>query len=630
MSLCINPECPQPGNPDTNLFCSSCGSELLLAGRYRVSRLLGEGGFGRIYEVTHKGIAKVLKILINDEPKAVELFEQEARVLTQLNHPGIPKGEENFTFFPRNHQTPLYCLVMEKISGLNLEEYQEKRGNRPIDEKLALDWLFQIVDILQAVHQENFFHRDIKPSNIILRPDGQLVLIDFGTARQVTDTYMFKQSAGNVTSMISPGYTPLEQIHGQAVPQSDFYALGRTFVYLLTGQEPSDLYDAGNDILMWRPHAPHISSELGDFLDSLMLRVYQRPKNTQVLWEKLEAINSELNPPRRSQKPDDSTVNRPQSSQAGGFGSLGIAVAGFFNQFQNSDPSPVEGVTLNSFDFDVVTLDKYGEIKKRRRHQAKYLTEDLGNGVGLDMVYIPGGRFLMGSPETEKGHSDDESPQHWVRVSPFFMGKFAVTQAQWRAVATLFQVYPSLNPQPSKFKGDTLPVEKVSWYEAMKFCAILSRLTGRNYRLPSEAEWEYACRAGTSTPFNFGETITTDVANYDGSCTYSSEPKGVYREQTTRVGSFGVANSFGLYDMHGNVWEWCADHWYPNYLSSPVDGSAWLSSINEYDHHSRLLRGGSWDIIPGICRSACRFSYIPADNTEVNIGFRVVCDVSMP
>jgi len=213
MSHCINPNCPNPQNPDNILFCQACGSELLLAGEYRVSRLLsGQGGFGRTYEASQGSQAKVLKVLINHQPKAIELFEQEARVLQQLNHPGIPRGDRYFTFLPRNAQQPLHCLVMEKIEGLDLEEYQQQRQNRPIDQKLALKWLIQLAQILDEVHQQQFFHRDIKPSNIILKPDGQLVLIDFGTVREITATYYAKQPQGQVTAIASLESASMEGI----------------------------------------------------------------------------------------------------------------------------------------------------------------------------------------------------------------------------------------------------------------------------------------------------------------------------------------------------------------------------------------------------------------------------------
>ncbi|MFM6281938.1 MAG: formylglycine-generating enzyme family protein, partial [Dolichospermum sp.] len=185
-------------------------------------------------------------------------------------------------------------------------------------------------------------------------------------------------------------------------------------------------------------------------------------------------------------------------------------------------------------------------------------------------------------------------------------------------------------PNLSRFKGDGStsltnhrPVEQVSWHDAVEFCARLSNYTKRPYRLPSEAEWEYACRAGTTTPFHFGDTITTELANYDGNNTYGDGSKGVYREETTEVGSFKIANEFGLYDMHGNVWEWCQDDWHNNYEGAPTDGSAWISNNAKSD---KLLRGGSWFVNPGNCRSAYR-CYPAAGFGTYHDGFRVVCGV---
>jgi formylglycine-generating enzyme required for sulfatase activity len=274
---------------------------------------------------------------------------------------------------------------------------------------------------------------------------------------------------------------------------------------------------------------------------------------------------------------------------------------------------------VNQFEFDVVTVNAKGERINSSRGRAEFFTEDLGNNVVLEMVAIPGGQFLMGSPENELERKDSESPQHTVTLQPFFMGKFPITQAQWAAVAVLEKVKIDLELDPSKFKGANRPVECVSWNDAIEFCARLSNKTGKNYRLPSEAEWEYACRAGTTTPFYFGETITTDLANYDGNYTYGSGIKGQYREQTTDVGIF-PANPFGLFDMHGNIWEWCQDEWHENYNEAPADGKA---RISDNYNHSRLLRGGSWSVNPGSCRCAVRYDDYPGHN-YYNIGFRVV------
>ena len=237
-------------------------------------------------------------------------------------------------------------------------------------------------------------------------------------------------------------------------------------------------------------------------------------------------------------------------------------------------------------------------------------TEDLGNGIKLEMIAIPGGTFLMGSPENEAERSSNESPQHQVTVPSFFMGKYQLTQAQYQAI---------MGVNLSAFKGDNRPVENVNWDDAVAFCQKLTQKTGKNYRLPSEAEWEYACRAGTKTPFSFGDNITTDLVNYDGNYPYNSAPKGKYRQETTDVGTF-PPNAFGLYDMHGNVCEWCEDDWHENYLNAPKDGSAWNSQSGSV---TRLLRGGSWDSGAGDCRSAGRNRHLRAHRYYC-CGFRVV------
>ena len=254
---------------------------------------------------------------------------------------------------------------------------------------------------------------------------------------------------------------------------------------------------------------------------------------------------------------------------------------------------------------------------------AKRFIENLENQVQLEMVQIPAGTFKMGAPENEEASRDSERPQHEVTVPTFFMGKYQVTQAQWKFVASLEKVNRKLKPDPSDFKGDNRPVERVSWSDSVEFCDRLSEYTKRNYRLPSEAEWEYACRAGTTTPFHFGETITSDLANYNAEYTYGAGTKGTYRKETTEVGSFGVANTLGLYDMHGNVWEWCEDIWHSNYQGAPTDGSAWVEGKYENNNRYRLLRGGSWYNYPEICRSASRGD----DSISLNVGLRVVCGV---
>ena len=286
------------------------------------------------------------------------------------------------------------------------------------------------------------------------------------------------------------------------------------------------------------------------------------------------------------------------------------------------------------------------------------------DGLELAMLLIPAGSFVMGSPPQEQERDDREGPQHRVELGEFLLGRTPITQAQWRAVSQ-WQPLPAerwgreLDPEPSFFQprsnpkargfgdgrfsllegetdSDQRPVDNVSWLEAIEFCSRLSQRTGRPYTLPSEAQWEYACRAGTTTAFHFGETITPELANYDGTSTYADGSKGEVRKQTNPVGMF-PANAWGLQDMHGNVGEWCLDHWHHSYEGAPADGSAWLNPAepnnkattkkgnnSDSEYQSRLLRGGSWFLIPGGCRSAYR-DINPPGNRSISIGFRVCC-----
>jgi formylglycine-generating enzyme required for sulfatase activity len=253
--------------------------------------------------------------------------------------------------------------------------------------------------------------------------------------------------------------------------------------------------------------------------------------------------------------------------------------------------------------------------------------ETLSQDIGLEMVKIPEGSFLMGSSEGELDGTSYERPQHQVHLQPFYLGRYPITQEQWQIVAGYERVTKELDPDPSRFKGDKLPVENVSWEDAEEFCRRLSAKTGKDYRLPSEAQWEYACRAETTTLFHFGNIITTGLANYNGNYSYNDSPKGRYRKQTTAVGSF-PANAWGLCDMHGNVWEWCADDWHEDYTDAPSDGSAWLNTTkNDRNKSSKLLRGGSWLIGPWVCRSATR-NYGSRGFFSIVVGFRAGCVVS--
>ena len=626
MMYCLNPTCSKPENPDGTKFCTCCGTKLepLLRGRYSIIRPIGQGGFGKTYlaqDTDRRSAYCVVKQFspspaIQSHPpaleKAREFFNLEAEKLLHLeDHPQIPTL---FAYFESDSR--LY-LVQQFIKGQTLIE--ELQGEGTFSEAKIRELLGYLLPVLQFVHARKVIHRDIKPENIIRREsDGKLVLIDFGVAKQWAGTLL--SQGGTMTG--TPGYAPVEQMRGVAYPASDLYSLAVTCIRLITGYFPKydgsdELYDAFEVRWVWREKLPvgvTVSSELGQVLDKLLSDYLK--ERYQSAAEVMAALAP--SPPNSvSQQSGKGGVNPPSPSKPVSPGGRG----------------GVTGLLLSSFAFEVVTVNARGRETNRSRRQAKFLPEDLGGGVILEMVSIPGGNFLMGSPNSESGRYNWESPKHWVTLQPFFMGKYAVTQAQWKAVAALPQVNRDLNPDPSRFKGANRPVENVSWDDAVEFCARLSKKAGRDYRLPSEAEWEYACRAGTTTPFHFGETITTDLANYNGNYTYASGPKGKYRQETTPVGSF-PPNAFGLYDMHGNVWEWCADFWHANYAGAPVDGSVWSSGGNEDAADAaaslrryRMQRGGSWSVNPRICRAAHRFRSGPGFGFGL-IGFRAVVSLA--
>lgn len=313
----------------------------------------------------------------------------------------------------------------------------------------------------------------------------------------------------------------------------------------------------------------------------------------------------------------------------------------FQQQFHQKNLRWLEA-SLNEYSFETV-LDCHREEPHHKFNKAYFFREILNEAVSLEMVLISGGVFKMGSSDGEGLES--EHPQHIVEVPNFFISKYPITQHQWMIVANFPQVARRLPLNPSHFNDENRalniitdflgmtskhsnpqamyhPVERVSWYEAVEFCERLSIKTGRRYRLLSEAEWEYACRAGTKTSFNCGNKLDPSLGNCASDDTDSFEKVFTpFRNQTTVVGSKG-ANPFGLYDMHGNVWEWCSDCWHETYEGAPCDGTPWINGA--IDNSLRALRGGSWVDECKDCRSARRKS-ASVDARYSNIGFRVCC-----
>jgi formylglycine-generating enzyme required for sulfatase activity/tRNA A-37 threonylcarbamoyl transferase component Bud32 len=558
--------------------------QLLKKGQYKIIDTLGQGGFGITYlaqdhkrkkQVAIKSLnVSFLKQRYRDKygntdsfgeflAQEQDKFNTEAMVLATFDHPHIVK------VYPELFQeNGLSCMVMEYVKGKNLEQYLHANG--VFSESAGLGIIKGIGEALSYIHSRNYLHRDIKPANILLREsDNKAILIDFGLAREVNFAELM-----SLTNAKTPVFAPPEQFENRSnfTPALDIYALAATLYVIIAVHEPPFI----------PLPSPYLNAKI--MLDMKMAIEPPQKYNSQISQKVNDAILKGM---------ELDYQNRPQSITEW-FTFLGI-------QSQNNH--------LKTFTFEVVTTNAKGSIINKRNHSANYFVEDLGNGVKLEMVEIPAGTFYMGSPENEAGRNDSESPQHQVNVPSFFMGKYPLTQAQYQAI---------MGNNPAHFKGNNRPVECVSWNNAVNFCRKLNQKTGKNYKLPSEAQWEYACRAGTTTPFYFGESITPDLVNYDGRYPYANAPTGQYRKQTTDVGTF-PPNAFGLYDMHGNVWEWCEDDWNKNYINAPINGSALIGRSKR-----KLVRGGSWLNLPVACRSAYR-NYSDLVNLSTYIGFRVVC-----
>ncbi len=620
---CLNPTCSKPENPDNSKFCVSCGNPIVLLRNhyYPLSLLSDEGGFGRTYlaedrdKLNEKCVIKQLFPKVtgsNALKKAKELFEQEAQQLQKLGqHPQIPSL---LAYFQEGNE--LY-LIQEFIEGQTLDHL-----NINWTENEIRNFLNGILPVLQYIHDQKLIHRDLKPPNIMVRkpkpPFNQgmteeYVLIDFGASKD------FAQTVATVGTRIGTfGYSPEEQMKlGEAYPASDLYSIGVTCFYLLTGENVNDLYvDNGcNWVNNWQQYLRvNITPELRTILNKLLQK--DRVNRYQSAEEVLKALNAPPvtvkissstgnnpvpQPPKPPQKtvvskppvkspPPPPPVPRRDVLKAIGFTTVGVIAtvvgAKLFNPKNNNNTPET--------DPPQPPLEK-GELE----------TFDLGNGVSLEMVKIPAGSFLMGSPDSDPDADSDEKPQHQVTISEdFYLGKYEVTQAQYQAI---------MGKNPSSFnKGGNYPVESVSWDDAVEFCQKLSTKTGKTFKLPSEAQWEYACRAVTShqlpvTKYYFGddESQLGDYAWYDQNSDNQTHPVG---EKTP--------NNFGLYDMMGNVLEWCEDYYHENYNDALNNSNSSLNNPSEY----RVLRGGSWYLNSDSCRSAFR-SWIGLRNSD--IGFRV-------
>jgi formylglycine-generating enzyme required for sulfatase activity len=611
-------------------------------GPYTLIRQLGRGQFGVVWLAERRSafanIEVAVKLVLDDDPD-MEAIARESRLWAQASrHINVVPIIEADIY--DGH----VLIVSEYVPDGSLEDWIKRQGGLAPSVESAVSMVSGILSGLEHLHSKKIIHRDLKPDNILLQGETPR-LADFGLARVLRSN----TTIGSGAVAGTPAYMAPEIFDGKRSEQSDLWAAGVILFHLLSG------------------HMPFPQKEWGALIGAILLRDPESlPATIPAPVQEVVFRSLKKDPMERYQ-----TVAEMRAA-------LQLAYAKSVSQVLQPIELPVDSIpyvvpmlpfpaplaaghilqprisaqtqplhsqerleqreeieievhkepsfysSLGAFEFDVMTVNSSGVIKEHRRGKARYFTEDIGNGVRIDMVAIPGGSYTMGSPDSEAERFEDEGPKHNVAISPFYLGKYAVTQAQWRVVAGLPRINRDLIPNPSAFKGDELPVEQVSWEEALEFCARLSQKTGRDYRLPSEAEWEYACRAGTTTPFAFGDAITPKLVNYDRNSPTSgalekNTPGKLYRKQLLPVGSTGIANSFGLYDMHGNVREWCLDVYHDNYSGAPSDGTAW---VNGNDRRYRVARGGSWNDYGFFCRSTVRFKVTPFYKFNF-VGFRI-------
>jgi formylglycine-generating enzyme required for sulfatase activity len=594
-----------------------------LIGSYQLIRKLGAGGFGEVWLARDLDSSTPREVAVKTPLKSdvdLDALLQEATVWARATgHPNV------LEFLAARVFDGQIVLVSEYAPDGSLTNWLKQHGGRAPSVESAVEIAIGILSGLEHLHTRNIIHRDVKPDNVLLM--GAIPrLADFGISR------VFKSTSKSAVTAGTPLYMAPEAFNRKRNQQTDLWSVGVILYQMLSGRLPfagADIAELYGAILNEDPEPQpafvptwlrqsvakalakdperryQTAAEMIAALAAPSPRIEETPALLQSRPEligeppsKRETTLIIPQPPRPIPTIADSSRPNPLPPAAPSHrlskwltgimtGLLVIATAIYLGANLTSNSAPPPSFTGGSAD-----------------SAGKSFTENV-NGVKLEMVGVPGGEFLMGSPENEEGLPPDgwtEKPQHRVTLQPFSIGVLEITQAQWKAMMD--------GNNPSKFRGDNLPVENVSWDDAKEFCRKLTTMTGKRYGLPSEAEWEYACRAGTTRAY---------AGNLDSMGWYTDNSGA-----ETHPGGQKLGNLFSIYDMHGNVSEWCEDLYHDTYGGAhgnpPTDGSAWLSGEGL---KTRVIRGGSWKDNSGDARSAFRGAIYLGERT-IYVGFRVV------
>ena len=623
---------------DTDDISTLRPGTVLHAGTYRIIKFLSKGGFGCTYLAEHllleervavkelfvsewcnRDDSGTISVAVSSKVRMVERlhrkFIDEAKAQRRMNHPGVIKVSDVF----EENGTAYY--VMDYIDGESLKDRMLRLGHG-MPEAEALGYIQQVCDALAYVHSTGRLHLDIKPGNIMIDRDGRAILIDFGVSKQ----YEAESGENHSTLLgVTPGYSSPEQKSGEMKhfsPASDIYSLGATLYNLLTGKvvPTTDLRTSGEPV---PPLPADITPATREAIDAaLKLEKNKRPQSIAAFLEILDGgapVEAELVEEVTTEPPKESkTTQKINNSNIPGPSQLSIKESQIQSasgtQFTHKSRKiiviiiavlifivAIVGTIIflklgsgNDTD-DKISIEETPSVAPMEMLTDKGITFDV-NGVKFDMALVEGGTFEMGCEDSDLEYpNDEERPVHYETVNDFYIGSTEVTQDLWEAV---------MGSNPSKFKGGKFPVENVSWNDCQKFCKNLSDLTGRQFRLPTEAEWEYAARGGKSSQgFRYsGSNDIESVAWYDENSDDMTHP--VASKQP---------NELVIYDMSGNVDEWTSDLWCDDY-NSYRDGS--------YNGEYRVYRGGGWINFAHYCRSFSRSCDSP-DYKFYCLGFRL-------